>query len=46
MNWEKYVFHLEIFDFETFMNSADATELLALGKATNKNIDYLMCYPR
>ena len=45
MNWELHVFHWEEWNFETITNSALTVELLALGKALNKNIDYLMYYP-
>ena len=42
MNWEKYIFHWEKWDFEPVMNSVYMAELLALVKALNKNMDYLL----
>ena len=33
MSWEKYVFHLEKWNFELIGNSAHKTEFLVLGKA-------------
>ena len=44
MNWEKYVYYWKKGNFEPIMNSAYTIELLALGKALNKNFDYLMYY--
>ena len=44
-DWEEYVFHWKKWNFEHIMNSAHTAGLLALGKAQNKNIDYLMYYP-
>ena len=48
MNWEKYIFHWEKWDFEPIMNSAHMAESLkrpkALVKALNKNMDYLLFY--
>ena len=44
VNWKKYVFHWEKWDFEPIMNSAHVAELLALVKTMNKNIDYLLYY--
>ena len=44
MNWEKYIFHWEKWDFESIMNSAHMPELLALVEALNKNMDYLLHY--
>ena len=46
MNWEKYVFHWKKWNLEPIMNSEHMAKLLALVKALNKNIDYLMYYPR
>ena len=38
MNWEKYVFHWENWNFEPILNPAHTTELLAsLVEAQNKN---------
>ena len=42
MNWEKYILHWEKWDFEPIMDSANMAELLALLKALNKNMDYLL----
>ena len=42
MNWEKYILHWEKWDFEPIMDSAHMAELLALFKALNKNMDYLL----
>ena len=42
MNWKKYVFYWEKINFETITNSVDTTELLPLGQAFNKNINYLI----
>ena len=42
MNWEKNIFHWEKWDFELIMNSTHMAELLALVKALNKNMDYLL----
>ena len=42
MNWKKYVFYWEKINFETIANSVDTTELLPLGQAFNKNINYLI----
>ena len=39
MNWEKYIFHWEKWDFEPIMNSAHMAELFALVEAL---IDYLL----
>ena len=44
MNWEKYIFHWEKWDFEPIMNSAYMAELLALVDVLNKNMDYLLYY--
>ena len=45
VNWDKYVFHEEKWNFEPIANSAHLVKNLALGKALNIYIDYLMCYP-
>ena len=45
MNWGKYVFHLEKWNFKLIMNSVHTVELLAIVKALNKNMDYLLYYP-
>ena len=45
MNWGKYVFHLEKWNFKPIMNSVHTVELLAIVKALNKNMDYLLYYP-
>ena len=45
MNREKYFFHCEKDHFELIGNSAYKAGFLALGKALNIYIDYLMFYP-
>ena len=45
MNREKYVFHWQKLNFEPIGNSAHKAGFLALGKALNIYIDYLMFYP-
>ena len=45
MNMEKYVFQLEKLNFEPTANSAHTAERLALGKALNIYINYLMFWP-
>ena len=44
MNREKHVFYWEKQNFEPIGNSAHKTGFLALGKALNIHIDYLMFY--
>ena len=43
-NWEMYVFHWEKCNFERIGNFVHIAELLALGKALNFYINYLMFY--
>ena len=44
VNWKKYVFYWEKWDFQPIMNSAHMAELLAFVKALRKNMDYLLYY--
>ena len=46
MNQEKYFFHWEKKNFEPIGNSAYKVGFLALGKALNICVDYLIFYPQ
>ena len=45
MNWQKYVFRWEKWNFDSIANSAHTAASLDLGKALNIYIDYFMFYP-
>ena len=45
MNWQKYVFPWEKWNFELIANSTHIAQLMALGKALNIYIDHLMFSP-